>query len=363
MASRNYGVAFDTPYNERLLRILEKYDMNRDTNGEPDDIQQMVGGAVVRRGRMTRDHPHLYNPMIREMQGGKQREFVLEGGFRPPGMVSPFIQSVPPDYPILSGTMNTYPMYNAVEMRAMNGGFIGPLAMAGLRLAGPAIASSLATVLADKAVRKITGSGIKGSNSRMAAGNILDRKFSINDVGRTGKQLFGMGQCGGNILDEKFSVNDVVRTGKKLFGRGVGKSKPKKEEEVEKIVEKAKKVRKARAEAPRTHGSVTEEDKALVASLPKQGKGVVEKVGKFAKRLGKAGLEVAQDVAVDVAKEALKSYLTSKTKTGKGVAVMKGGAVDGRKARAAIVKRVMAEKGLKLIEASRFVKEHGLYKK
>lgn len=351
-------MTFDTPYNERLLAILEKYDMNRDTNGEPDDIQQMVGGAVVRRGRMTRDHPHLYNPMIREMQGGKQREFVLEGGLRPPGMVSPFIQSVPPDYPILSGTMNTYPMYNAVEMRAMNGGFFGPLALMAARVAGPAIASSLATVVADKLVRKATGSGVKGSNSRMGAG-ILDEKFSINDIGRTGKQLFGMGQCGGNILDEKFSVNDVVRTGKKLFGRGVGKSKPK--EEVEKIVEKAKKARKARAEAPRAHGSLTEEDKALVASLPKQGKGVAEQVGKFAKRLGKAGLEVAQDVAVDVAKEALKSYLTKKT--GKGVAVMKGGAIDGRKARAAIVKRVMAEKGLKLIEASKYVKEHGLYKK
>ena len=35
----------------------------------------------------------------------------------------------------------------------------------------------------------------------------------------------------------------------------------------------------------------------------------------------------------------------------------------GRSARAAIVKKVMAEKGMKMIEASRYVKEHGLYKK
>ncbi len=35
----------------------------------------------------------------------------------------------------------------------------------------------------------------------------------------------------------------------------------------------------------------------------------------------------------------------------------------GRSARAAIVKKVMAEKGMKMIEASRHVKEHGLYKK
>jgi len=39
------------------------------------------------------------------------------------------------------------------------------------------------------------------------------------------------------------------------------------------------------------------------------------------------------------------------------------GAGDGRKKRAEIVKRIMKEKGLKLIDASRFVKEHNLYKK
>ena len=39
------------------------------------------------------------------------------------------------------------------------------------------------------------------------------------------------------------------------------------------------------------------------------------------------------------------------------------GKVDGRKARAAIVKKVMAEKGLKMVDASKYVKEHGLYKK
>lgn len=37
------------------------------------------------------------------------------------------------------------------------------------------------------------------------------------------------------------------------------------------------------------------------------------------------------------------------------------GANDGRRKRAEVVKRVMAEKGLKMIEASKYVKEHGLY--
>jgi hypothetical protein len=38
-----------------------------------------------------------------------------------------------------------------------------------------------------------------------------------------------------------------------------------------------------------------------------------------------------------------------------------GGKVDGRQARALIVKQVMKEKGLKMIDASKYVKAHGLY--
>lgn len=38
-----------------------------------------------------------------------------------------------------------------------------------------------------------------------------------------------------------------------------------------------------------------------------------------------------------------------------------GGKVDGRQARALIVKKVMKEKGLKMIDASKYVKAHGLY--
>jgi hypothetical protein len=45
-------------------------------------------------------------------------------------------------------------------------------------------------------------------------------------------------------------------------------------------------------------------------------------------------------------------------KKGKG----KVGAGDGRKKRAEIVKRIMKEKGMKMIDASRYVKEHNLYK-
>lgn len=43
--------------------------------------------------------------------------------------------------------------------------------------------------------------------------------------------------------------------------------------------------------------------------------------------------------------------------------LMGSGKSDGRSNRAEIVRKVMKEKGMKLIEASKYVKEHGLYKK
>ena len=62
------------------------------------------------------------------------------------------------------------------------------------------------------------------------------------------------------------------------------------------------------------------------------------------KRGAKALKEVAADLVGSVKAAAVKA--------------VKGG---GRSARAAIVKKVMADKGLKMIQASKYVKEHGLY--
>ena len=64
-------------------------------------------------------------------------------------------------------------------------------------------------------------------------------------------------------------------------------------------------------------------------------------------------------------KEAIKENAPKATKAlkkaaDKAITKAVGG---GRAARAAIVKKVMAEKGMKMITASKFVKEHGLYKK
>ena len=63
---------------------------------------------------------------------------------------------------------------------------------------------------------------------------------------------------------------------------------------------------------------------------------------------------VAKALAPVVAPALAKAVVSSKYGYGTG-------AGDGRKKRAEIVKRVMAEKGLSMIEASKYVKAHGLY--
>jgi hypothetical protein len=69
----------------------------------------------------------------------------------------------------------------------------------------------------------------------------------------------------------------------------------------------------------------------------------------FVKGVGKAVVEASKNPLVQkLAVEAAKAALT-------------GGKVDGRKARAAIVKRIMQERGVKMIEASKIVKAEGLY--
>ena len=64
-------------------------------------------------------------------------------------------------------------------------------------------------------------------------------------------------------------------------------------------------------------------------------------------------------------KEAIKEHAPKATTALKKAAdkVVKKAVGGGRSARAEIVKKIMKEKGMKMIEASKYVKEHGLYKK
>ena len=75
-------------------------------------------------------------------------------------------------------------------------------------------------------------------------------------------------------------------------------------------------------------------------------------------------------VQATVSKGGAKPKKEAESESDEGELEIKGGkkprpamlAGDGRRRRADIVKKVMADKGLKMIEASKYVKEHGLYK-
>jgi len=56
-------------------------------------------------------------------------------------------------------------------------------------------------------------------------------------------------------------------------------------------------------------------------------------------------------------------FSSNMSPTGGALRSNSGAAVDGRKVRAELVKKIMKEKGLSMVKASSYVKEHNLYKK
>jgi len=341
MASRNYAMAYDTPYNKRLIQVLERYDAERDTNGEPQifNNERLEGGAFVG-GQRGVYHPHLFHPLMStaagDLEGGfslrdvgrglksvakgvgkvalpiardvgqyalqegqkeltrRGRDYVdsyLQGGAmgRPPGMVSPFIHGVP-THMVQSGTMAAYPMYNAVEMRGMG------------------VASG-------------AGMGCCGCRScERCGGNFLKS---------LGKGLKSVGKVALPIatdMAKEAAMAYMMGAGVQSGGIGVVK-KPR---------------GRPRKMAMEMDGGKFNFGKAL--------KSVGKVVAPVAKEVGKAALPIATDMA----KQAAMSYMM-------GAGVRSGGASDGRKRRAEIVRKVMAEKGMKMIEASKYVKANGLY--
>ena len=112
-------------------------------------------------------------------------------------------------------------------------------------------------------------------------------------------------------------------------------------------------------------------------NLGRKIKNTFKKVGKFLapavpvlKEIGKEVFNEVKPILVEEGKKQLREGvkgLVSGSGTKKGqVRKTARKAYEGLKkpnARAEIVKKIMAEKGMKMIEASKYVKEHGLYKK
>jgi len=336
------------------------------------------------------------------------------GAYRPAGMVSPFVSQPDPYSLVRSGTMATYPAYNAVEMRALEGGagccacgmdggkFNFGKALGSVGKVALPIATKVGTKVAEKALMDaLAGSGV-GSGGKFNFGKAL------GSVAKgVGKVALPIATKVGTKVAEDALMASLAGAGKRPRGR------PRKMVEGANSVMGASGGKLSLKKVGRTLGKVAK------ASVP-----VLKKVGKEVVRVG---LPIAERVATKMAEQAVKSYMSGEasgsgvysagvgemkrprgrprkmdggkfdlvgtiTKIGKkagepfdksiGVnpftfgydlghdviapALMKGkgvrsGGADGRKMRAEIVKKVMKEQGLKMTDASKYVKAHGLY--
>ena len=383
MASRNYGLAYDTPYNREIAKeqIENMVAQSREGNTIEGNITEfdygMSGGAYLgkdgkvhttssRSYTLGSDHPHLH--LLGATQSGGNWKSIVHsiakdvvkpigsaagdvfpgpvnpfnlgydlgynvigpalvgngipsGGRRPPGFVPSWNAS---SGKLIPGTSANYPLYNSIEMAHLSGmgvhsgGNIFKDIGKGLSSVGKAVAPVALDIgkelAVDAAKAALMGAGVK-------------RRGRPRKQGRKDRE------------DEKLGmeVADLKKGGKFNLGKTL--------KSVGKVV------------API---AVDVAKDAAVAALMGAG---VESGGKFnvgkaikgaaKSKVGQAVIKEGKKQAVKqgskMAKDAVKSYLEG------------SGSGDGRKRRAEIVKKVMKEKGLKLAQASKYVKEKGLY--
>lgn len=408
MASQFYGIAYDTPYNREIADELTALNMARDTNGEPDNFVYVGGSAFVRHPIY---HPHLVHPLYHaragemdddELEGGikwkkvgrairkglghlGKTKFVKEigrdvkgalknvaeagidraeqealdyihsgagiysAGYYPHGGFVPPHEASPPRY-VMAGVQGHYPFYNAVEMASLDGrgvpsggNFLKKLGKSVGHLAGDVAKDVGSTMVKDAlytAPLLLLG-GAEGQAEAPKRGRGRPRK--------TGGNLKSVAKKVGRAV-KKVAKSKAVKKGAKALGK-----------ELKDIVEpSAKRVKQAGKERLKqeVEGAVKKvEDKAMdiVQKLEKK---PMEGAGKRGR--GRPKKDLVRSAIDDI--EDLGYIIKSKSKSGAGVP--SGGAVkkvDGRKKRAEIVKKVMREKGLKMTDASKYVKQHGLY--
>ena len=201
------------------------------------------------------------------------------------------------------------------------------LLSAGLAVSSGGAYSSLAGI--DGAI-----SGHPAMGGAISGGKYTAKKF-FRDVGRTAKTVGKHTLSGLKAIAKNKEVQAV---GKELLKEGV------------------KQGTKALIEYAKSGAGRKGRKKAIPLSEEVEAVGGKYSVGKFFKDVGKVGKKIIKNPVVkEVGKELLKEGVKQ------GVKALVSGAGRGRSARADIVRKVMAEKGMKMIEASKYVKQHGLY--
>ena len=259
--------SFDTEYNRKNNRLERSFLDRNPLFREPEQFPTMIGGG----------HSRKYN-----LPDMSNQEYMGRGA---------------PQLIIHKHKGKLYSMPIEVHQKmvgsGMHGGswndfvhFMTPIAKplakalitAGVATFAPELAPLVPVAYAGIDAIPLAGSGY--GYGHLGYG-VLDDRFSLNDIKRTGEDLFG-GNRGYGVLDDRFSLNDIKRTGKELFG----------------------------------------------------GKSVLD-----------------QQFSVNQAKSAFKDLF--------GMGKMKR--TRKPSARGEVVKQVMREHGMNLGQASKYVKQHGLY--
>lgn len=216
-----------------------------------------------------------------------------------------------------SGNSSAYPpLYLSSGLAVSSGGSYSPLAGIDGAIGHPADSSRY--------------------HGDFTGGKYSAKKF-FRDVGRTAKSV---GKATLSGLKAVAKNKEVQAVGKELLKEGVKQG-------TKALIEYAK------SGAGRKRGK-----KAIPLSEEVEAVGGKYSVGKFFKDVGKVGKKIVKNPIVkQVGKELLKEGLKQGTKA----LISYASGAGGRAKRAEIVKKVMKDRGVKMIEASKIVKSEGLY--
>ena len=339
MASRNYGLAFDTPYNREIVEMMDAAKARQiaegmTVEGSPTRFAyEMSGGAYLGAdGKVHHGNQHGYSTML----GGAGSE-----GLRPPpGFVMPHHER---PRQIVPGTSANYPQYNAVEQMEMSG--------YGVYSAGKTPKWLKSVGKAASNVGKAALHTAENVGSKVASNLVEDAIM--------GAVAAGVPSGGKKVAAHK-KFSRAVKKGAKSVGKQIAKSGTKAAKDAAKKVAKSDAVKAAKEEGKKAATKVANKADAAAARTVKKGLERATETGEKSV----ARLERDADRKIERAATKVEKKLGVSSMGKAEAAPTEGGRkVDGRKRRAMIVKKVMKEKGLSLADASKHVKKHGLYKK
>ena len=327
MADRTYDLLIDTPENRKIAETLRRYNNIKDTNGQPTYLWKVphISGQPPLKGGCMCGH---------EMKGGAMPNSVLlqmderETLQRPRGMVSPYTQ--PPAKYIISGNRPLYPQFNSVELDALESRKFGS-GWGAVEGYNPDNTKMTKEQYEAYLKRPRPRPMYVGSDKPvLRRPDVMPRPVMPNpEIVLDGAGVFSSALMQGAKAGAKTGAKYAVK-GAKLAVAGAKEG--------------------AKIAVMVANNPVVREVVGEIAKDKDVQQAVIGQITSMIK--GKA----AENVVEDAKDEELEGGRIKKGKSPRSK-----GKTDGRAKRAEIVKQVMKEKGLKMIEASKYVKAHNLY--